>query len=161
MKSITTLVAILLFSAAGFAQSKSFVTLKQKFSGHKNVHSFHASGLLARIILLTAGEHEFLNAVKDIRSIRMIVIPRSAFRAQGVTPRGFIKLAKDDAFQELANVRDHGDDVTLLMQSPGKGKDNRYLLLVDNKSEVVAIEVKGYIDPKLMLNETGDLSYIE
>ena len=159
MKPITTLLLILLLSTIGFSQSKSFITLKEKFSGRSQVVSLHTSGFLARAVLKMAGEHEFVHAIKDIKHIRLMVIPKEAFKDRGVTLNGFKKFAKKDSFQEVAHVRDHGDDVTLLMQSSYKSNDNRYLLLVDDDNEVVAIEVKGYIDPQLMLSDSKNLSY--
>lgn len=159
MKTLTTFASILLFSVACLAQSKSFVSLKEKFSGDKDVYSLQASGFLARVILRMAGEHEFYDAVKDVRNVRLIVIPQDAFRRKSVTLSGFKKFTKKDSFQELAHVRDHGDRVTLLMQSSVSKRDNRYLVLIDNNNEVIAIEVKGYIDPTLMLKEKRDLAY--
>ena len=160
MKTIATCLIILICTiGSAYSQSKSFVTLREKFSGDHNVFSFHTSGFFARMILGFAGEHEFQHAVKDIRDIRLIVIPKEAFREHDVTLNGFKKLAKKDSFQQLAHVHDHGDDVTLLMQPNAKGGDDRYLVLVDDDNEVVAIEVTGYIDPKIMLRNSKDTAY--
>jgi hypothetical protein len=159
MKSATlTLVFLLLSFTFVAAQSESFQTLKDKFTGSDNVHSFATSGFFARTVLWMAGEHDFNKAVRDIRSIRLITIPKVAFSEQDVTLNGFKKVVRKDSFQELANVSDHGDEVTLFMQPATKNKSNRYLLLVDGDSEVVAIEIKGYIDPNVMLKNSS-ISY--
>jgi hypothetical protein len=81
-----------------------------------------------------------------------MVIPKSAFRREHLTVDGFVKFTRQDGYEELGRVRDHGDNVTLLLQTPKKSSDNRYLVLVDDNDEVVAIEVKGYIDPEILLN---------
>ena len=57
---------------------------------------------------------------------------------------------KRDGFEELARIKDNGDDVTLYIQSSNKRKD-RYMILVEEDSEIVAIELKGSIDPEFLL----------
>jgi hypothetical protein len=69
-----------------------------------------------------------------------------------------MKVAKDDNFEEIMKIKDHGDDVTLMIQSDGTKDDNRYLLLVDDDDEVVAMELVGYINPQFVLT-TYDRSY--
>jgi hypothetical protein len=157
MKSIaTSCIVLLVVTSPVFAQSESYRMLKDRFSGRHDVFSFRTSGFFARSILRIAGEHEFTRAISDVRNIRLTVIPKKAFRQEGVTVNGFIKVAKSDSFEELVHVRDHGDDVTVLLQGSGKGIDNRYLLLVDNDDEVVAIEIRGYIDPDLINARDND-----
>jgi hypothetical protein len=147
MKHFTTTLLIIVL-AAGFAsaQSKSYITLREKFAGEKDVFAFRFSGGLTRMALRIAGEYEFYDAIRDVKNIRFIVIPKSAFHEKRVSLSGFKKVAKEDGFEELAHIRDHGDDVQILLQ-PGKNDNNRYLVLVDGGNEVVAIEVKGYINP--------------
>jgi hypothetical protein len=153
MKKFTVAIAITLLSSAVFAQSKSYSLLKEKFSGHENVVSFRTSGFLTRSVLLFAGEPEYNRAIKQVRKIRITVIPKAAFKAEKVTVKGFIKIAKKDSFEELFSAYDHGDEVTLLVQSEKDHPDNRYLLLVDGNDEVVALEITGYIDHKLLLKK--------
>jgi hypothetical protein len=140
------------------AQSQSFQTLKGKFAGHDNVHAFSMSGFFARTVLWIAGEHDFNKGIKEIRSIHMVTIPKEAFDRENVSLNGFKKVVAKDSFQELMQIKDHGDDVTLLIQHATKSKNNRYLFLVEGASEVVAIEVKGHIEPELIL-KNSDLSY--
>lgn len=152
MKLLTTSVAILAFTiTTTFAQSNSYQALREKFRGEKEVIALHASGSIARTILWVAGENDFKDAIEDVKDIRFIVIPKSAFRANDVSVDGFKKIAKKDAFEELARVKDHGDDVTLMMQTSYKQKHNRYLLVVESDDEVVVMEIKGYIDPSLAI----------
>lgn len=152
MKFLTTSVALLLFGVCTcIAQSNSYQTLREKFRGEKDVLALHASGSLARTILWLAGEKDFKEAMEDVKDIRFIVIPKSAFKANQVTLAGFKKIAAKDSYEELARVSDHGDDVTLMIQTSYKEKHNRYLLLVESDSEVVVMEIKGYIDPSLTI----------
>ncbi|MEO7988124.1 MAG: DUF4252 domain-containing protein [Chryseolinea sp.] len=147
---LSTFIALLFVSASAFAQSESFVTLKDKFSGEDDVHHFAVSGFFARGILWMADEHEFYSAIKDVKNVRLIVIPREAFKAQDVTLNGFKKVLKNDGFEELVRVKDSGDDVTLYHQSSPK-KNDRYFVIVEDNDEIVGIEIKGYIDPEFIL----------
>lgn len=160
MKSTFITLALLIIFSASFAQSKSFQILKEKFSGTENVFSIRTSGFMARTVLRMAGEREYNSAIRDIYNVRLIVIPKSAFRKKNVTLEGFRKITREDGFEELAHVRDHGDDITILIQSPSQKKsDNRYLLLVEENDEVVVIEVRGYIDPELMFKDRNTIAY--
>ncbi|MBT1703200.1 DUF4252 domain-containing protein [Chryseosolibacter indicus] len=155
MKSVlTTLTVIFLVTSGVFAQSESFHLLENKFKGSENVHALSLSGFLSRIVLRCAGEHDFRKAVKQVKHIRIINIPKSAFEAEQVTVHGFKKVLKKDSFEEVLSVRDHGDDVTLYMKSESNRKNSSYFLLVEEESEVVAIELHGYIDPNVMLKSS-------
>ena len=147
---IPALLVLLIASTSAYAQSESFLTLKDKFRGEDEVHHFSVSGFLARSILWMADEHEFFSAIKDVKTIRLIVIPRDAFMEQEVTLNGFKKVLRGDGFEELARVKDHGDEVTMYLQSSGKKKD-RYMILVEEEDEIIAIEIKGYIDTEFIL----------
>ncbi len=143
-----TLIALAI-SGISFGQSESYRLLKDKFAGrHHKVVSFRASGFLTRTIFAIAGEHDVHDAIRDVRKIRLIVIPKEAFRSEHVTLAGFRKVASDDNFHELMYIRDGKDHVTVLMQPGRKEKDNHYLLLVESDDEVVAIEIRGYLDPE-------------
>jgi hypothetical protein len=158
--AITTLVFLMAFASFTNAQSKSYRLLKEKFSGSENVYSIRTSGFIARTVLRMAGEREYIDAIRDVHSVRLIVIPKDAFRKQDVTLSGFKKVTKKDGFEELAHVRDHGDDVTILIQTPSRKKtDNRYLLLVEENDEVVVIEVRGHIDPDRLLKYNDTIAY--
>jgi hypothetical protein len=161
MKSkFITLALLIIFPASAFAQSKSFQILKEKFRGTENVFSIRTSGFMARTVLWMAGEREYNSAIRDVYNVRLMVIPKSAFRKKEVTLEGFRKVIRKDGFEELAHMRDHGDDVTILIQSPSqKRSDNRYLLLVEENDEVVVIEVRGYIDPELMFKDKNTIAY--
>ncbi len=152
--ALSILLALLLASTSTFAQSESFFILKEKFAGERDVHHFAVSGFLARTVLWMADEHEFYNAIKEVRNIRLIVIPKDAFKSQEVTVNGFKKVLQNDGFEELLRVKDNGDDVTLYLQSASKKKD-RYFVIVEERDEVVAIELKGLIDPDFIVKNQG------
>jgi hypothetical protein len=151
--TISAVLLILLTSTSLLAQSDSYHALREKFRGERDVIALHASGAFARTILWVAGEKDFKDAIGDVDDIRFIVIPKRAFRANDVSLNGFKKIAREDSFEEVARVKDHGDDVTLMMQTSysNKHNENRYLVVVDSNEEVVVMEIKGYVDPNLTI----------
>jgi len=158
MKSIPLFIAALVITTAStFAQSNSYETLKDKFKNQPDVHSFSLSGWMGRMVLNMAGEHEFRNAIKDLQHMRIITIPRSAFLNEQVTVRGFKKVLKQDSFEELAFVREQGEEVSIYLRE-GNNNKNHYFVLVEEEQEVVALELKGYLDPKLLNPKTTTLA---
>lgn len=129
------------------AQSNSYQLLKNKFKDQPDVYSFSFNGWMSRIVLNLAGDYEFRNAIKDIKYMRLITIPQSEFSAQNVTVNGFKKLLKQDSFEELAFIHDQGEGVSIYLRE-GNNHKNHYFVLIEKEREVVAIELKGYLDPK-------------
>ena len=148
MKSIVTLIFVFLMAATSVvAQSNSYQQLKNKFKDQPDVYSFSFSGWMGRIVLNLAGEYEFKNAIKDIKYMRLITIPQSEFSVQNVSVNGFKKLLKQDSFEELAFIHDQGEEVSIYLRE-GNNHKNHYFVLIEEEREVVAIELKGYLDPE-------------
>lgn len=160
IRIFTVMLLALVVSAGTFAQSKSFMALQDEFRGGREVFSIRVSGFLARGVLRVAGEHYYVKAIRDVRQIRLITVPHGEFRAHGLTIEGYKKFVLKDNFEEVGSVRDHGDLVTLYMQGDKKST-NRYLMLVEDGGEFVAIEIKGYVDPKILLNNPEHVAYNE
>lgn len=145
---------VLLLAGSAFGQSKSFEALKEHFDGEDDVHSFGVSGFLCRAALGMAGEWEFKKAIQEIKHLRFIVIPTEAFQAHQLTTTGFKKFLRQDGFEELSNIRDRGEEVTVYLQS-NRNKKDIYFVLVEESDEVVAIEMKGYLDPNMLMDRKG------
>lgn len=146
MKSILGVLLILIITVgSASAQSNSYQILKENFNGQPDVHSFSVSGWVGRVILNMAGEYEFKDAIKDLKHVRFITIPKAEFEARKLTVRGFKNVLKQDSFQELAFIRDNGEEVSIYLKE-GNNHKNHYFVLVEDEQEVVAIELKGYID---------------
>jgi hypothetical protein len=77
---------------------------------------------MARTVLWIAGERDFLRAIKKVKNIH----------------------------EELALISDRSDAVGVYLQSNESSDVNRYFILIDNPREVVAVELKGYIDPEIL-----------
>jgi len=151
MKTITICSLLSLFvSAPAFSQSDSFLTLRDKFSPYRDVYSFSTNAFFGGALFWLAGEHEFYDAVKRIKRISVITVPKAAFDAEHVTVSGFKKVVQHDSFETLAEMKDHGDELTFYMR-PTQEKNNRYMILVEESSDVVVIELLGYIDPAFLL----------
>ena len=147
MKRIILLVVIVLGANSRTpAQSRSFQALENKFASAADVHTFNTSGLFARTLLWLAGEHEFRKAVKEVKAIRLMTIPVTAFEKHAVSLNGFKKVVKADVFEELVSMRYGRDEVTVYLQTGKHAATNRYLILIYNPEEVVAVEIKGYIN---------------
>ncbi|MBN8576663.1 MAG: DUF4252 domain-containing protein [Cytophagales bacterium] len=142
----TWLVLLVLVSYSAQAQSRSYQALKDNFSHEKDVFSFSVGGWLGRLALNVAGEYEFRDAVQDVKHVRLIVIPRTAFANQNLSVSGFKALLSKDTFEPLAQVHDKGELVSIYLQENKISNRNRYLVLIEEATEIVAIEVTGYID---------------
>ena len=140
----------LIIVTSAFSQSDSFFALKEKFAYHTDVYSFSTGTFLGAAVFKLAGEHEFYDAIKDVRRISFISIPRHAFAREDVSVAGFKKVVRGDDFKELARMKDNGDVITFYMKSTAS-KDNRYMILVEDSDNVIAIELMGYIDPEFLL----------
>jgi hypothetical protein len=81
--------------------------------------------------------------------VKFITIPRSEFAAHHVSIQGFKKVLKQDAYQELAFIRDEGEEVSIYLRE-GNNNKNTYFVLVEEEQEVIAMELKGYLDPQLL-----------
>lgn len=156
MKTATILLAFLLAAPSlSRAQSRSFLTLKNKFASAEDVFSFRASGFLSRSLLRLAGEREFRKAIRKMRNISVLTIPTAAFAAERVSVNGFRNIVLNDGFEQLALVREAGNEVNVYLQ-PVKGpKINRYLILIQDEGQVTAVEIKGYIDPGRLKNSSS------
>ena len=99
MKKYLLLLVLTVFVAQATAQSDSFQTLKDTFKKGDEVVSVSVNGMLCRTILRMAGEHEFRNAITDVKNIRVIVIPMTEFKRKNLSVTGFKKILKEDLFR--------------------------------------------------------------
>lgn len=153
MKRFFTLFVLIVLATQANAQSNSYQTFKDTFKGGEDVHSFSVSGFLARTVLWMADEHEFANAITDIKNIKLVTVPKEEFNARGLSINGFRKVLKEDSFQELAHFRDNGSLVTFFLQENGKNKlKDRYFILVEEHDEVIGMEMKGSVDMNVLLS---------
>jgi hypothetical protein len=128
------------------AQSPSFQAFRDKFAGEDDVHYFKLSGFIVRSVLAMAGEPEARVATRGIHKVRLAVVPRDAFKARQVTVQGFRQVLRQDAFDELLEFRDNGDQVTVYSNSPRHSDDQSYMMLVESDDEIVLIEINGKVD---------------
>lgn len=149
MKSFKILLVLMFVASFAMAQSKSYSILKDKFIDQPDVHSFSFSGWMGRLVLRMVDEHEFRDAIKELQHVRFIEIPKAEFAAQNLSVKGFKNILMKDSFQELAFIRDNGEEITIYLRE-GNNHKNHYFVLVEEEQQVVAIELKGYLDPQLL-----------
>jgi hypothetical protein len=155
-----TFVASLILTALignSLAQSNSFNMFREKFQGGEDVHHFAINGFFTRMIFRLATEDEWKDAVKEVKNIRIVTVPKAAFEKEKVTVEGFKYELRKDAFEELAHAREKGKNITLYIQSTLKN-DNRYMVLIDEPYVVTLVEFKGKVDPDVLLRN-GPLSF--
>jgi len=160
MKRFTLFVLFSLITAFSFGQSKSFQTLRDHFLNKEEVHSFSISGFLCRTALniMMEEEKELKGMMKDIDHIRFMVIPKDEFENQNLTVNGFRKYITKDSFEEVMSIRDNGEHINIFHRLDGN-KKNRYFVLIEESDEVVALELKGYIDPELFKDEDNRITF--
>jgi hypothetical protein len=154
MKRLTLISLLIANSVLVFAQSKSFQVLKDHFIDSENVQSFSVSGFLCRAALSMVAdeEDELRGMMNNIDHIRFIIIPKEEFEKQDLSVNGFRNYLRKDAFEEVMSVRDHGDHINIFHRVDSdnyRNNKNRYFVLIEDSDKVVALELKGYIDPEM------------
>jgi len=158
IKLLLALVFVTVGLSTTWAQSRSYNALKDNFKGQFDVHSFSVNGWFGRMILNMAGENEVRAAIQELKYARLITIPRHEFNNRNLTVNGFKSLLKQDGFEDLAQIIDKHDVVSIYVQEGKTRTNNRYLMLIEESSEIVAIELTGYIDPaKLVPSENSEV----
>lgn len=149
MKKILILLTFVVFSLRAHAQSKSFEKLREKFKGEEDVHTLKMGGFMLQVVmkLATVDDRSARESLRSVRELRLMVIPHEAFQRQGLSVDGFRGVLRKDAFDEMTEVRKGKDRVTVYMR-PDNNHVNRYFVLVANEEEVVAMEMKGNVDPE-------------
>ena len=152
MKVIQVIVFVLASITLANAQSNSYQTLKNTFSDEPEVHSFAFSGWMGRLVLDMVGNDELKDAIKDLNHVRFITIPHAVLDARNLSVNGFKKVLQQDFFEEIAYVRDRGEEVTIYLRETGnqQNRKNVYFVLVEEERDVVAIELRGLLDPQLL-----------
>ncbi len=145
------LIIVALFCAqVALAQSRAFAILEDRFEGVPEVESIHVRGWMGRLVANIALEDDskLRQAMADIQYIRLITIPTVEFDRNDVSVNGFRRILTNDAFELLAHYREQGDQVSVYQRDEGNRR-NRYFVLIEEKEQLVAIEMKGYIDPSV------------
>ena len=136
-----------------FSQSKSYQVLENHFRGKKDVHAFKLNGVLCRMAVnLTTIDEPMLRAMsRNIRHIRLMVIPNSEFEKQSLSVDGFKSYLSKDSFEPLATVREKNDHISFF-HSADNNQEERYFVVVQETNEVVASEMMGTMDPSALIS---------
>jgi len=108
--------------------------------------------------MIMEDEEELKGMMNGIDHVRFIVIPKEEFKDQNLTVNGFRKVIANDSYEEVMSIHDKGDHINIFHRTEGN-KKNRYFVLIEQPDEVVALELKGYIDPELFKNENNRITF--
>ena len=153
MKSIFALV-FTIASLSAFAQSESFLTFKENLADAEDAVSFKIGGFVLRTALWLASESEARDEFGEVRSLRFMNVPMHEVNKRNLKVSGFKRVLKNDHFEEVISAYDDGNQVTVYMQERGKN-NNLYFMLIESEDELTAIEIKGHLDPKTLLESNS------
>jgi hypothetical protein len=153
MKSIFALV-FTIASLTTFAQSESFLTFKESLDDAEDVVSFKVGGFVLRTALWLSGESDFKEEFGEVQSVRFMVVPMEELDKRNLKVSGFKRVLRNDHFEEMVSASEEGDRITVYMQERGKNK-NLYFVLIEGEDEIAAIEIKGYLDPKKLIESNS------
>lgn len=136
--------------AAGYAataQSKSYQDLRRNFGGEPEVKSFGFGAPVCRLLvgMLEREDEDISEVLRGVKHVRFMTIPTDAFADRGLSVRGFKSRLEKDNFDLMAAFRDDGSDFAIYHRPESKA--DRYFLLIEDGDELVAVEMKGFIDP--------------
>lgn len=153
MKKIFLVLAMTCAAGILNAQSDSYRMLRSQFDDSPDVRSYRLRGLMIRLVAeIVEDEDERLAAsLRDVKRVRLMIIPKEEFAQKGVTVSGFKSRLPKDKFELMGDFRDEGGSVAFYHRAEKRGK-NCYFVIIDQDDEVVAIEMKGYIDPAVMVD---------
>jgi hypothetical protein len=133
------------------AQSKSYKTLHSQFADGEDVKSYRLRGLMIRLVaeIVEDEDQRLAAALRDVKRVRLMTIPKEEFTVRDVTVSGFKSRLSSDRFELMGDFRDEEGSVAFFHREEKRGK-NCYFVIIDQDDEVIAIEMKGYIDPVIM-----------
>lgn len=155
MKKIGILVILVSLSHLSFAQSESYEQLREQFIDRDNVHSFSVSGLWCRMLMgwVIEEDEPFRQALQEIKHVRALIVPQQEWERDFRSSAEFLRSLKSDGFEELATIRDRGEKISFYVRPDGKRR-NLYFILIEESNEVVALELRGYLEPELLKGAT-------
>jgi hypothetical protein len=143
-KSITVL---LLFYVIGIhGQSKSISHFRSDFKENTNMF-FYSSTLK---MLNSENNPEIADLLKDIEEIRVLNYEK---KKQAFTPQDILNLQKSlqqEDYMNLMAMKEHGNAI-LLYSREKKGLTVGFVAIIDNKENLVLIDLIGSIDVKKFL----------
>jgi hypothetical protein len=158
MKKSALFILLVISVQFASAQSRSYQDLQRNFEGQGDVRSFGLGSGMCRLIVSIIGneEEEVAEALKGVKHVRFMTIPKEEFDNRGLSVRGFRSRLAKDRFELMANFKNSDDNVTVYHRS--EEKSDRYFVLIDEHDNLIAIEMKGYIDPSAFKDELRDIS---
>lgn len=153
MKQLTLVLLLVSAAFAADAQSESYRALRRKFSDSPEVKSYKLNALVMKILVsvVSREDDEIARALKDVKHVRVMTIPKEEFILRDLSVNGFKSYLAKDHYELMTDIRNHGDKATFYHRV--EGHRNRYFAIIEESDEVVAIEMKGHIDPAIFNEE--------
>jgi hypothetical protein len=147
MRKLILPLLLVIVTLSANAQSKSYKDLRRNFDGEPEVRSIGLGAPVCRMLINIIGweDKEMSAALRGVKHVRFMTIPTEAFADHGLSVRGFQSRLEKDSFELMASFRDDGNQFTIYHR-PEK-KADRYFMLMEDGDDLVAVEMKGYIDP--------------
>jgi hypothetical protein len=154
MKKFLFLLLLACLANLSHAQSQSYRMLRDQFEDSPEVKSYRLSGLMCKIIvnIVEDDDERLTAALKEVKKVRLMTIPKQEFAAHQVTVNGFKSRLEKDNFELLADFN-KGDESIAFYHRVEKKNKNRYSVIIDEGDKVLAIEMKGYIDPLILSDD--------
>jgi hypothetical protein len=153
MKKLLLVLAICCAAGMVQAQSNSYKMLRSEFSDDPDVKSYHLRGWMIRLVaqIVEDDDARLSASLREVKRVRLITIPKEQFAKEDVTVSGFKSKLPGDHFELMGDFRD-GEGSVAFFHRPEKRGKNCYFVIIDQDDEVIAIEMKGYIDPAIMVD---------
>ena len=156
MKRVFLLLSLTIAASLSYGQSNSYKMLRNQFEDSPEVRSYKLRGFLCKIIvkIVEDDDQDLAAALKEVRHVRFMTIPKEEFAVQKVTVNGFKARLPKDNFELMADIRDSDGGIAFFHRQEKKNK-NRYFVILEDTHEVIAIEMKGYIDPVALAKDSA------
>ena len=141
MKSLFLTVAFALTSLLLWGQNDPIDAFFQEYKGVAEATQIDLGGMILDFAISNADDEEEANLLRKISKLKVLTIPRGDL----VSPEKVMELrtaVMANDFEELIQVRDEGDLVSIFMREADDSITN-LLLLVEEEDEFVFVSLEG------------------
>ena len=138
---------MLLYTSLSFGQSKSITQFRTKFKENSNMF-FYSSTLK---MLNADNNPEIADMLKDIEEIRVLNYNKAEQQFSGDEIAGLKASLQDENFHNIMAVNEKGNSINLYSREK-RGKTIGFVAVVDNRENLVLIDLVGSIDVKKFMD---------
>ena len=138
---------MLLYTSLSFGQSKSITQFRTKFKENSNMF-FYSSTLK---MLNADNNPEIADMLKDIEEIRVLNYNKAEQQFSGDEISGLKASLQDEHYNNIMAVNEKGNSINLYSREK-RGKTIGFVAVVDNRENLVLIDLVGSIDVKKFMD---------